>query len=151
MSKKIEYTIQGEIDKRDKMLEAWQMVNKGLESGPVVVTLSRPKRSNPANALMWVLLGEISRQVVWYGQKLSDEDWKNVCTASLTKQSAVPGIDGGVVMVGRSTSGMDKAEFSDLIQVIYAFGAEQGVQFTDRVSADYQTWLEKIGVENAQV
>ena len=50
-------------------------------------------------------------------------------TAGLRKQKAVPGIDGGFVMVGSRTSKMSKAEFSDLVELIYAFGAERGVRF----------------------
>ena len=140
----VSLTIHGEAEKRDRMYQAWELVNRGLQSGPVVITLSRPKRSNQANALMWALLTEISQQVEWYGQKLSPEDWKNVCTASLSQQQAVPGIDGGVVMIGLSTSQMNKAEFSELIELIYAFGAQQSVTFSDKVSAEYGEWLESI-------
>ena len=137
-------TINDQSEMRGKMLEVWETANKGIKSGPFVVTLSRPKRNTKQNALLWALLGEVSQQVNWYGQKLSPEDWKNVCTASLTKQSAVPGIDGGVVMVGASTSRMDKQTFSNLIEVVYSFGAQQGVKFSDRVSAEYGEWLESI-------
>ena len=137
-------TINDQSEMRGKMLEVWETANKGIKSGPFVVTLSRPKRNTKQNALLWALLGEVSQQVNWYGQKLSPEDWKNVCTASLTKQSAVPGIDGGVVMVGASTSKMDKQTFSNLIEVVYSFGAQQGVEFSDRVSAEYGEWLESI-------
>ena len=142
--KELVFHIENESDKRDKMYRAWEAVNKALPAGPVLVTLGRPKRNTRQNALLWALLTEVSQQVNWYGQRLSPEDWKNVCTASLTKQSAVPGIDGGVVMVGASTSRMNKAEFSDLLQVVQAFGAQQGVKFSDRVSAEYGEWLESI-------
>lgn len=138
------WRIEAELDLRPKMLEVWQMVNKGLTKGPVTIKLGRPTRTSEQNRLLWALLGEVSAQVNWYGQKLSPEDWKNVCTASLTKQSAVPGIDGGVVMVGASTSKMNKAEFSDLLEVVYSFGAQQGVKFSDQVSADYSQWLESV-------
>ena len=142
--KELVFHIENESDKRDKMYRAWEAVNKALPAGPVLVTLGRPKRNTRQNALLWALLAEVSQQVNWYGQKLSPEDWKNVCTASLTKQSAVAGIDGGLVMIGASTSKMDKKTFSNLIEVVYAFGAEQGVKFSDRVSAEYGEWLGSI-------
>lgn len=143
-AKQWQITINDQSEMKEKMMQVWQVANKGIQSGPFVASLSRPKRNNQQNALMWALLSEVSQQVEWYGQKLSPEDWKNVCTASLTKQSAVPGIDGGIVMVGASTSRMNKSDFSDLLQVIQAFGAQQGVKFSDQVSKEYGEWLESI-------
>ena len=53
-------------------------------------------------------------------------------TAALRKQRAVPGIDGGFVVLGNSTSKMTVAEMSELIELIGAFGAQHGVVFNDR-------------------
>jgi hypothetical protein len=91
------------------------------------VVFSEPTRNLEQNAALWALLGEIARQVVWYGQKLTPEEWKDVLTASLKKQKAVPGIDGGFVICGSSTSKMSKAEFSELLELSHAFAAQQGV------------------------
>jgi hypothetical protein len=148
MSREYSIQIETEVDRNPKMIQVYDLIKKGLKSGAVVVTLSRPKRTKMQNNLLWALLGEISRQVNWYGQKLSPEDWKNVCTASLTKQEAVPGIDGGVVMVGTSTSKMTKQQFSALIEVIYAFGCQQGVKFKQDTVNEY---LDYMGNEHAKV
>ena len=96
-----------------------------------IVRISEPTRTLESNALLWVLLGEVSKQVEWYGSKLTAEEWKDVFSASLKKQKAVPGIDGGFVVCGQRTSKMTKSEFSDLIELIYAFGAIKGVNFGD--------------------
>jgi len=96
------------------------------------VEFRAPRRSNEANALMWSLLGQISKSVDWYGQKLSSEDWKDVLTASLRRTRVVPGIDAGTfVPLGMRTSQMTKEEISDLLELIYAFGAERGVKFRE--------------------
>ena len=55
--------------------------------------------------------------------------WKDVFTSSLKKQDVVPGLDGGFVVLGLSTSEMTKQEMSDLLELMAAFGAQQGVQF----------------------
>jgi hypothetical protein len=94
------------------------------------VTISEPTRTLEQNALMWPLLACLSSQVVWYGVKMSDEDWKDLLTASLRKQRSAPGIDGGFVVFGERTKTYSKAQFSELIELIMAFGAEQGVDFT---------------------
>ena len=96
-----------------------------------VIEIREPTRTLDQNALLWPLLTEVSRQVDWYGQKLTEGEWKDVFTAGLRKQKAVPGIDGGFVMVGSKTSRMNKREFSDLVELIYAFGAERGVKFQE--------------------
>lgn len=92
-----------------------------------VIRTSPPTRNLEQNAALWALLFEISAQVVWYGQKLSASEWKDVLTASLKKQKAVPGIDGGFVICGQSSSKMTKAEFSELLELAHAFAAQQGV------------------------
>jgi hypothetical protein len=96
------------------------------------VEFRAPRRSLDQNALMWSLLGQISKAVDWYGQKLSSEDWKDVLTASLRRTRVVPGIDAGTfVPLGMRTSQMTKEEISDLLELIYAFGAERGVKFRE--------------------
>ena len=89
-----------------------------------------PARSTDQNAKMWAMLTDISRQVDWYGEKLSADDWKCVFTASLRKAHVVPGIDGsGFVVLGLRTSDMSKEEMSNLLELITAFAAERGVVF----------------------
>jgi hypothetical protein len=110
----------------------WERVKAELQGGKrLQVSVKPERRSNDQNALLWVLLGEVSRQVDWHGQKLEPAEWKDVFTASLKRQKVVPGLDGGFVVLGSSTSRMDKQEFSELVELIYAFGAQQGVRFRD--------------------
>lgn len=94
------------------------------------VTFKAPRRSLDQNALMWLKLAAISKQVDWYGEKLSDHDWKDIFSASLRKARVVPGLDGtGFVVLGLRTSDMSKEEFGNLIDLIDAFAAEKGVVF----------------------
>jgi hypothetical protein len=97
----------------------------------LVMTVCEETRSLEQNRKCWAMLSEVSEQVNWHGQHLSAEDWKHVFTASLKKQRAVPGIDGGFVVLGQSTSKMTIAEMSELIELMHAFGAEHNVKFTD--------------------
>jgi hypothetical protein len=96
------------------------------------VEFRAPRRSNDQNSLMWSLLGQISKSVDWYGQKLTSEDWKDVLTASLRRARVVPGIDAGsFVPLGMRTSQMTKQELAELIELVYAFGAEHDVKFRE--------------------
>lgn len=97
-----------------------------------VVTVSEPTRNSDQNAKLWALLSEVSAQVEWHGKKLAPEDWKHIFSASLRKLQVVPNLDGtGFVALGMSTSSMSKREFSDLLELIYSFGAERGVEFSE--------------------
>lgn len=95
------------------------------------VTIGERTRTNDQNAKLWPMLDEISQQVDWYGQKLTKEEWKDVFSAALKKQKAVPGLDGGFVVCGQSTSKMGKREFSNLLELINAFAADRGVVLGD--------------------
>lgn len=95
-----------------------------------IVDIREPTRSLQANAYMWAALADVADQVIWYGRKLTPEDWKHIFSASLKKQDVVPGLDGGFVVLGLSTSKMTIREMSDLIEIIHAFGAEHDVRFS---------------------
>lgn len=100
------------------------------------VNVKPEKRSSEQNARMWAMLTDVSQQVVWHGQRLTPDEWKHVLSSSLKKQKVVPGIDGGFVVMGLSTSQMSKAEMGALMDLIEAFGAQQGVRFT---APEYET------------
>lgn len=117
------------LNKRERARAAQFLANAPEGS---IVEFKRDRRTIDQNAALWARLTDIAAQVEWYGQKLTAEDWKDVFSASLRKARVVPGIDGGsFVPLGMRTSDMTKAELSDLLELIAAFGAQQGVKFHD--------------------
>ena len=86
-------------------------------------------RSLNQNRMMWANLEDIAQQVIWYGVKLTKDEWKDVLTAALKKQKVVPGIEGGFVVIGARTSKMTVPEMTELIELSTAFGTQQGVKF----------------------
>lgn len=112
-------------------LAVWPLVKASLIAGRRMTVEVKPEtRSLQANARMWAMLAEISKQVDWHGRRLTATAWKHVFTAALTKQDVVPGIDGGFVVLGKETSKMTRAEMSELQELMEAFGAQQGVKFS---------------------
>jgi hypothetical protein len=100
-----------------------------------IVTFRAASRSLEQNAKLHAMLADVSHQVVWYGTKLCVEDWKRIFAASLQKVRVVPGIDAGTfVPVGLRTRDMTISEMSDMIELIYAFGSERGVEWTDEAN-----------------
>lgn len=97
-------------------------------------------RSLDANAKMWAMLADVSRQIVWpvngKMERLSPEDWKAIITASLAQENRMAvGIQGGFVMLGKSTSKMTISEMSEVIEFLYSFGADRDVVWSDFVGA----------------
>ena len=101
------------------------------------ITFQEAKRSSDQNAKMWAMLTEVARQVKWHGQRLSADDWKLVFLAALKAElRIVPNLDGtGFVALGRSSSDLSVSEMADLLDLIAAFGARQGVEFADQMEA----------------
>lgn len=112
---------------------AWDAATSALDAGLAGELIWKPRkrtRTTQANACMWAHLADLSRQVDWYGQKLTAEEWKEVISAGLRNQRAVPGINGGFVVLGVRTSRMSIAEMAQMIELIQAFGTERGVRWT---------------------
>lgn len=95
------------------------------------IDFKAPRRSLPQNDRMWAMLTDVAQQVPWHGLKLSPDDWKLMFLDALKREvRMVPNIDGnGFVNLGRSSSDLSKGEFSDLLELIFAFGAKHGVVF----------------------
>ena len=130
MADRITLSLFEPIQAHRALMHAWTHAKAWITAGHRLVLEIRPeKRSDAQNRRLWAMLRDISQQVDWYGQKLTDEEWTHVFTASLKRQKAVPGLDGGFVVLGQSTSKMTKAEMCELQELIEAFGAQQGVRF----------------------
>lgn len=97
------------------------------------VELKEAKRTVPQNDRFWASLTDVARQVEWHGVRLSADDWKLVFMDALKQEMRlVPNIAGtGFINLGRSSSDLSKAEMSDMLEMIYAFGANYGVTFHD--------------------
>lgn len=112
--------------------------------GSVVSVSDGPIRSLDQNAKLWPMLTDISEQCLLHGEyQLSKEWWKDVFTAALVKEvKVVPNLDRtGFVMLGQRTSKMSKRMFSDLIELIYAYGSENGVVWSEKASQGFDEYL----------
>lgn len=97
-----------------------------------VVIFKEATRTLDQNAKLQPMCRDVAEQVVWYGDKLSVDDWRHMFVAAYRKeQRTVPGINGGFVVLGASSKKLSKKECADVIEIIYAFGAEHGVKWSD--------------------
>lgn len=102
-----------------------------------IVEIKEAKRTNDQNALAWALISQIARAKP-QGRVLSPDAWKSLFMSAAGFQCTFePSLDGrGVVPLGFKSSRLNKAEFSDLIEAIHAYAAEQGIVLDDEPASE---------------
>jgi len=105
-----------------------------IDAAPVdaVVNVKPPTRNKDQNALMWVLLGDISRAKP-RGKRFTPDEWKARAMQALGWEVRfLETMDGnGFFPYGHSSSKLTKAQFSDLITFLYAFGDQEGIKWSN--------------------
>ena len=106
----------------------------------MVVEIKPPTRSLEQNAKLHAMLEDVAKQVEWHGMKLHKDVWKRICTSAMIREIGespmlIPSLDGhGIEIIYEKTSTMGKRLMSALIEWVYAFGSEKGVQWSERVA-----------------
>lgn len=95
------------------------------------VDIKEPSRTRDQENKFHAMVDDIARQVEWHGEWYNKDQWKIILTAGLQRQQVVPGIGGGFVAIGRSTSSMGVSEYADLIAFTDQFGTEAGVRWSE--------------------
>jgi hypothetical protein len=97
-----------------------------------VMNIRPPTRSSDQNAKMWAMLSDVSRAKP-EGRDMPPDLWKSLFMAACGHRVRFePGIDGeGVVPLGFRSSRLTKAEMSELIECIAAYGARHDVAWTN--------------------
>ena len=104
-------------------------------------------RTVDQNRKMWAMLSDIAEQLPWPVNgsmvKLDAQDWKDILTASLLKHHRIAeGIDGGFVILGMRTSRMTKEQMGELIELMYAFGVNHEIRWTDPTVPPVEAYAE---------
>ena len=110
-----------------------------IDKAPVdaVVKISPATRSDDQNSKMWAMLSDISRAKP-EGRMHTPETWKNLFMHALGYQVAFEmGLSGEPFPVGFRSSRLTKAQMSDLLEFINAYGAEHNVKWSEEYAADY--------------
>lgn len=136
--------IEATVSIQAALQSAYSLILKGLEGGAVYIEVGRHEegRNGEQNKKGWALWTDISKHVVWYGENLTPEQWKEMLSNEWQAQKIVPGISGGFCALGVSTSKLKVREFSELIEVSYAFGSSHGVPWSEKALAEYASYKE---------
>jgi hypothetical protein len=114
------------------------------------VDVLEPKKTRDQEEKYHAMFGDIARQCLYHGRKLHLNSWKRLLVEAFVhvvredakatgkpdpfpeEGCALPSIDGlRVVQVEVLTRDLTKAQGSLLIEYLYAFGAEHGVEWSD--------------------
>lgn len=110
-----------------------QQAHRLVDAAPdgSVLNIRAANRTTEQNSLLWALLSDVSRAAPG-GRVMPPEIWKAVFMAACGHQCRFePSLDGsGVVPIGFRSSRLSKVQMSELIESIYAFGAEHGVKWS---------------------
>jgi NinB protein len=108
----------------------------GLPAG-TRVTFKGPKRTLEQNDCMWAMLTDIARQKTLNGRRWSTGQWKVIFLEALGRETAfIPSLDGKFIPYGQSSSDLSVEEMSNLIEFMFAWGAENNVRWTKPAVAD---------------
>lgn len=101
------------------------------------VKIEEARRTLDQNALLWPLLTDIAKQVQHHGEYRTPDEWKGLFMHACGKEVRfLPALDGkGFVPFGMRSSRLSKGDFSQLLEFILAWGAENGVRFSMKESA----------------
>ena len=96
-----------------------------------VMHIRPPTRSNEQNAKFWAMLSDVSRSMP-QGRRLTPDVWKavfmNACGHAVQFET---GLSGEPFPVGFRSSRLSKAQMSELIEFMLAWGSENGVEWTE--------------------
>ena len=107
------------------------------------------KRTLSQNRKMWPMLTDIANQLdwnytrkgQWLHRKMPQNGWKAVLTAAFEQETEMAeALDGGIVMIGASTSNYGVRKFADFIEFLYATGSERGVRWSEKSEWAHQQY-----------
>lgn len=139
---------------RDRMMLVWQLVNRGIEGGPVTVALGRASKSRDQERKYHAMIRDIAKQVTFFGRRRYDpEVWKALLVDHFEQEKLAMGeplthpgqlitsMDGRrTITVRPSTTKFRKAEAAEFIEFLYQQGTEMGVQWSDPALAVYEEY-----------
>lgn len=97
------------------------------------VEFKEPKRTLPQNDRMWAMLTEISSKALLGGKRYSADEWKCIFLDALGQEMKfLPKLEGnGFVPIGHRSSDLSVKEMSDLMELMTAWCANNGISLSE--------------------
>ena len=144
-------TIKGASTFDAQMRTVMETARKGLEAGPVVVTLGRIKKSRQQECCYHAIIGDIASQVVFDGKRFDEAIWKSKLVDEFDEEMRLAGCplahpgrtamsqDGRrLLTIIAKTSQFSVKEASEFIEFLHAKAVEYDVQLSNKTLEYYQ-------------
>jgi hypothetical protein len=91
------------------------------------------KRSLQQNDRMWAMLTDVAQQATHMGRKYTPDQWKVLFMHACGREvQFIPSLDGSTFIPwGQSSSDLSKQEMTELIEFMFAWGAENNIKFQE--------------------
>lgn len=131
---------------------ARQLASKACTEAPdgYIVEVKPPPKSRAQEERYHAMTGDIAAQIAIHGRRWAREDMKRLLVDQFSREmkdlgtplnsggTVVPSIDGtGIVQLGVQTRNFRKAEANAFIEWLYAFGAENGVLWSETAACGW--------------
>jgi hypothetical protein len=101
-----------------------------------VMKLAKETRRDAQNRKLWPMIADLQRQVPELAPYSADDIKLRFLNALGVEMRFLPTLEGeGMFPIGLRSSTLTVAQFAGLIELIYKFGAEHGVVWSERQSA----------------
>lgn len=106
---------------------------KGLRAGPVVITMSREKRTGEQNDKCHPMIRDIARGMNHQLLGKNETAWRYFLLADFQGQLMIPSLDGAQIIVvpKKGTSDLGKQQMSEFIEYLYSVGADYNIVWSE--------------------
>lgn len=80
------------------------------------------KRTGEQNDLFQSACGDLAAGWDWHGHRMSKDDWRHLICAFVLNKRPVPGIEGGLVVLGGSSKDLRLEQATKAITLAFAMG-----------------------------
>lgn len=137
MMDKIQLTLWNPQQGYQELKKAWEWAKSMLMAGHKLTLSIRPEtKSREQEEKYHAMIGEISKQASHLGSTWGAEDWKRLLLDKFARETdrvsgkVIPNLDkNGVVEVGLQSRKFSISDGAEFIEWLYAWGAENGIEF----------------------
>jgi len=122
------------------MQTIWPKVKEAIKGGKhLSLEIKAVNKSREQEEKYHAMIGDISKQAKHLGSVWDAESWKRFLLWQYAKDNdlnqgqIVPSLDGtGIVQLGLQSRHFSKEEASEFVEWLHAWGAENGITFTEK-------------------
>ena len=121
------------------MQTIWPKVKEAIKSGKhLSIEIKAVNKSREQEEKYHAMIGDIAKQASHLGSKWDSESWKRLLVDLFLRENGMyngkilQNLDGtGIIQLGFQTRNFTKEQASEFVEWLHAWGAENGITFTE--------------------